>query len=109
MDSARQPSDDGLQDKSVTPPPLNTEVFGTLHAVVEKMWPGIAVIPEMETGATDSKYTMAAGIPSYGFCGMGIDEDDVRAHGRDERIAVESYFTGVEFQYAYLKAMTGGR
>jgi acetylornithine deacetylase/succinyl-diaminopimelate desuccinylase-like protein len=51
---------------------------------------------------------MAAGIPSYGFSGMGIDEDDVRAHGRDERIGVESYFTGVEFEYLYLKTLTGG-
>jgi acetylornithine deacetylase/succinyl-diaminopimelate desuccinylase-like protein len=108
LNSAQKPSDEGLREKSVTPPPLNEEVFGKLHAVVEKMWPGIPVIPQMETGATDSKYTMAAGIPSYGFCGMGIDEDDVRAHGRDERIRVESYYTGVDFEYRYLKALTGG-
>jgi acetylornithine deacetylase/succinyl-diaminopimelate desuccinylase-like protein len=72
------------------------------------MWPGLPIIPEMETGATDSKYTMAAGIPSYGFCGMGIDEDDSRAHGRDERLGIESYDKGVEFQYRYLKTLTGG-
>jgi acetylornithine deacetylase/succinyl-diaminopimelate desuccinylase-like protein len=108
LNSAQKPSDDGLKDMSVTPPPLNEEVFGALHRVADKMWPGITVIPQMETGATDSKYTMAAGIPSYGFSGMGIDEDDVRAHGRDERIGVESYFTGVEFEYLYLKTLTGG-
>ena len=109
LNSAQKPSEDGLQEKSVTPPPLNEEVFGALRTAAGKMWPGTPVIPEMETGATDSKYTMAAGIPSYGFCGMGIDEDDVRAHGRDERIGVESYYTGVEFQYLYLKALTGGK
>ena len=108
LNSAQKPSDDALNEKSVTPPPLNDEVFGALHAVAGKMWPGLPIIPQMETGATDSKYTMAAGIPSYGFCGMGIDEDDVRAHGRDERIGVESYYTGVEFQYQYLKMLTGG-
>ena len=109
LDSARQLNDAGLTEKSVTPPPLNDEVFGALGTVVGKIWPGIRVIPQMETGATDSKYTMAAGIPSYGFCGMGIDEDDVRAHGRDERIGVESFFTGVGFQYQYLKALTAGK
>lgn len=108
LNSAQKLSDDGLNEKSVTPPPLNEEVFGALRTVVAKMWPGLPIIPQMETGATDSKYTMAAGIPSYGFCGMGIDEDDVRAHGRDERIGVESYYTGVEFQYQYLKTLTGG-
>jgi acetylornithine deacetylase/succinyl-diaminopimelate desuccinylase-like protein len=40
---------------------------------------------------------------------MGIDEDDVRAHGRDERIGVVSYYTGVEFEYRYLKALTGSK
>jgi acetylornithine deacetylase/succinyl-diaminopimelate desuccinylase-like protein len=108
LNSARQPSDAGLSELSVTPPPLNEEVFGGLHKVVAEMWPGLPIIPEMETGATDSKYTMAAGIPSYGFCGMGIDEDDSRAHGRDERLGVESYYKGVEFQYRYLKTLTGG-
>jgi acetylornithine deacetylase/succinyl-diaminopimelate desuccinylase-like protein len=38
---------------------------------------------------------------------MGIDTDDSRSHGRDERLGVESYYTGVEFQYRYLKALTG--
>jgi len=75
--------------------------------VTGEMWPGTPVIPEMETGASDSKITMAAGIPSYGFSGMGIDEDDDRAHGRDERLGVESYYAGVEFTYLYLKALTG--
>lgn len=108
LNSARQPSDAGLHELSVAPPPLNEEVFAALHFVVATMWPGLPIIPEMETGATDSKYTMAAGIPSYGFSGMGIDEDDARAHGRDERIGVESYYKGAEFEYRYLKALTEG-
>ena len=59
------------------------------------------------SGASDSKATMAAGIPSYGFSGMGIDEDDDRAHGKDERLGVESYYAGVEFVYLYLKQLAG--
>ena len=100
-------SDRGENEVSVPPPPLNQEVFGALRSVVGQMWPGLPIVPEMETGASDSKITMAAGMPSYGFSGMGIDEDDVRAHGRDERIGVESFYTGVEFNYLYLKALTG--
>ena len=97
----------GEDEVSVAPPPLNKEVFDALHKVTEQMFPGTPVIPEMETGASDSKITMDAGIPSYGFSGMGIDEDDDRAHGRDERLSVESYYTGVEFTYLYLKQLTG--
>jgi acetylornithine deacetylase/succinyl-diaminopimelate desuccinylase-like protein len=72
------------------------------------MWPGLTILPEMETGASDSIYTIAAGMPSYGFSGMAIEEGDERAHGRDERLGIESYYAGVQFQYLYLKAMTSG-
>ena len=96
----------GSDRKSMAPPPLNAEVFGALKATVNAMWPGIPIIPRMETGASDSIYTMNAGIPSYGFSGMGIDHDDDRAHGRDERIRVVDYYTGVQFEYLYLKALT---
>jgi acetylornithine deacetylase/succinyl-diaminopimelate desuccinylase-like protein len=102
-------SDSGENDMSITPPPLNKEVFAALHDVVQQMWPGLPIIPEMETGASDSKHTMQAGIPSYGFSGMGIDEHDDRAHGKDERIRVEAFYTGVQFDYLYLKRLTGGK
>ncbi|SNS75847.1 Acetylornithine deacetylase/Succinyl-diaminopimelate desuccinylase [Granulicella rosea] len=106
MNDAREIFDHGSDRKSMAPPPLLPAVFEPLKVVVNQMWPGIPVIPRMETGASDSIYTMAAGIPSYGFSGMGVDRDDDRAHGRDERIRVVDYFTGVEFQYLYLKALT---
>ena len=94
---------------SISPPPLNKEVFGALRTVVDEVFPGIPIIPEMETGASDSKLTMAAGIPSYGFSGMGVDDNDERAHGKDERIRVEAYYTGVQFDYLYLKKLTGAK
>jgi acetylornithine deacetylase/succinyl-diaminopimelate desuccinylase-like protein len=98
--------DQGSDRKSMAPPPLNPEVFRPLEATVQAMWPGIPVIAKMETGASDSIYTMNAGIPSYGLSGMGIDRDDDRAHGRDERLRVVDFYTGVEFEYLYLKALT---
>jgi acetylornithine deacetylase/succinyl-diaminopimelate desuccinylase-like protein len=104
-----QPSDSGENDMSVTPPPLNQEVFAALHDVSQRLFPGVPVIPQMETGASDSKLTMAAGIPSYGFSGMAIDEDDIRAHGKDERIRVDAFYKGVQFDYLYLKRLTGAR
>ena len=102
-----QPSDSTEDEMSVTPPPLNKEVFEALNDVARKLFGSTPVIPQMETGASDSKLTMAAGIPSYGFSGMAVDEDDVRAHGKDERIRVEAFYTGVQFDYLYLKRLTG--
>jgi acetylornithine deacetylase/succinyl-diaminopimelate desuccinylase-like protein len=85
------------------PPP---EVLRPLERVAAQMWPGVPVIPEMETGASDSVYTMAAGIPSYGINGLAIDQDDIRAHGKDERVRVSAFYDNVEFYYRYLKALS---
>jgi acetylornithine deacetylase/succinyl-diaminopimelate desuccinylase-like protein len=96
----------GSDKKSMQPPPVRKDVFGPLDAVAREMWPGIPVVPIMSTGASDSVYTMAAGIPSYGISGMGVDYNDDRAHGRDERIRVDAFYQGVEFRYLYMKALT---
>jgi acetylornithine deacetylase/succinyl-diaminopimelate desuccinylase-like protein len=85
------------------------EVMQPLQRVADAMWPSAPVIPEMETGASDSVYTIAAGIPSYGVSGVALDQDDVRAHGKDERVRVNSFYDGVEFYYRYLKALTTAR
>jgi acetylornithine deacetylase/succinyl-diaminopimelate desuccinylase-like protein len=92
--------------KSFPPPPLRRDVFGPLDKITDEMWPGTPVIPDMATGASDGVYTMAAGLPTYGISGIGIDRDDIRAHGRDERLGVASYYEGVDFYYRFLKAVT---
>jgi acetylornithine deacetylase/succinyl-diaminopimelate desuccinylase-like protein len=96
----------GSDRKAMTPPPPRADVFDPLNKVVAELWPGVSVVPILSTGASDSIYTMQAGIPSYGISGMAIDADDDRAHGKDERIRVEAFYTGVEFYYLYLKALT---
>ena len=106
VDNSGKISDSGPDRKSLPPPPLRRDVFGPLEKITSAMWPGTPVIPEMATGASDGIYTMAAGLPTYGISGIAIDRDDVRAHGRDERLGIESYYKGVDFYYRYLKALT---
>ena len=99
-------SDHGSDRKAMAPPPLNPGLMAALSGVSAKLWPGTPVIPIMETGASDSIYTMTAGIPSYGINGVAIERDDVRMHGKDERVLVDSYYKGVEFYYEFLKSLT---
>jgi len=99
-------SDHGSDRKAMVPPPLRPDVMKALHSVTEELWPGTPVVPIMETGASDSIHTMAAGIPSYGISGIAIDHDDNRMHGRDERIPVESFYRGVDFYYDFLRRLT---
>jgi acetylornithine deacetylase/succinyl-diaminopimelate desuccinylase-like protein len=106
VDNAGNGSDSASDRKSLPPPPLRRDVFGPLEKITSEMWPGTPVIPEMATGASDGIYTMGAGLPTYGIAGIAIDRDDIRAHGRDERLGIESYYKGVEFYYRFLKAVT---
>jgi acetylornithine deacetylase/succinyl-diaminopimelate desuccinylase-like protein len=92
--------------RSFAPPPLRPDVLQPLEKVVESMWPGLPVIPDMATGASDGIYTNAAGMPTYAISGEAIDRDDIRAHGKDERIRVDSFYRAVEFYYRFLKAVT---
>ncbi len=86
-----------------SPSPLMPEVMVPVEKVTRRLWPGVPVIPLMETGATDGAYLRAAGIPTYGVSGVFIDIDDIRAHGRDERIIVSSFYDGVEYIYQLLR------
>lgn len=89
------------------PSPLTPEVLNAIESVTEAMWPGVPVVPTMGTGATDGLYLRNAGIPVYGVSGLFGEIDDVRAHGQNERILIESYFEGQEFLYRLTKELSG--
>jgi acetylornithine deacetylase/succinyl-diaminopimelate desuccinylase-like protein len=105
-DTHGQVLDHGSDRHSFAPPPPRPEVFDALRQVVAEMWPGIPVLPTMATGASDGVYTNAAGMPTYIISGEQYDRDDIRAHGKDERIGVQSFYRSVDFYYAFLKDVT---
>ena len=92
--------------KPSPPSPLTKEVMGAITAATNETFPGVPVIPSMGTGATDGLYFRIAGIPTYGVSGLFHDVDDVREHGRDERIGVKDFEQGRDFLYALVKNLT---
>jgi len=94
------------QARGQPPSPLLPEVMRPLESAVAATWPHLPVLPFMNAGATDGIYTRAAGMPTYGVAGIAIDRDDVRAHGRDERVAVGSFYTGNAFFWRFLTLLT---
>jgi acetylornithine deacetylase/succinyl-diaminopimelate desuccinylase-like protein len=85
--------------KPVAYTPISPVVLNAVTAATSKSWPGLSVIPQMSAGASDGIYLIAAGIPTYGVSGIFGDEDDVRAHGRDERVLVKSFYEAIDFMY----------
>jgi acetylornithine deacetylase/succinyl-diaminopimelate desuccinylase-like protein len=89
------------------PSALNQEVMQAIEKLTNEFWPGIPVIPIMSTGGTDGTHLRNAGIPTYGHSGLAIE--DFRAHGKDERVPVKSFFEGTEYLYRLVRALSGGQ
>jgi acetylornithine deacetylase/succinyl-diaminopimelate desuccinylase-like protein len=92
--------------KPSPPSPLNPDVIGPIEHITRQLWPGVAVVPSMSTGATDGLYLRKTGIPTYGVSGLFSEAGDVRAHGKDERIGVTSFYEGQEFLYRLVKEIS---
>jgi acetylornithine deacetylase/succinyl-diaminopimelate desuccinylase-like protein len=90
------------------PSPLNEEIMGATMKVAAEFWPGTPVVPAMSAPSSDGSYLRNAGIPTYGNSGLAGDVDDFRAHGKDERVLVKSFFDGVEYQYRLVRTLSGG-
>ena len=105
VDSAGEISDTAPDRKALPPAALKPEVMQPLDKLVNEMWPGTPVIPTMATGASDGVFTNAAGMPTYGISGIALETNDVRAHGKDERVPIESYYRGVDFYYHFVKTL----
>ncbi|MEW5916896.1 MAG: M20/M25/M40 family metallo-hydrolase [Gemmatimonadota bacterium] len=91
-----------------TPPSaLIPEVIDPVRQITRDLFGDIPVIPVMSTGATDSRFFRAIGVPAFGVSGLFLDPTvDARAHGRDERMRMQSFFEGQEFLYRLTKALT---
>jgi len=88
------------------PAVLRDDVMSAVTTIVGAMYPGVPVVPTMSTGATDGLYLRNAGIPTFGVDGLFDDIDDVRAHGRDERVGIKQFNEDLEFQYRLITTLS---
>jgi acetylornithine deacetylase/succinyl-diaminopimelate desuccinylase-like protein len=86
--------------------PMRPDVLSAVSDITSRMWPGVPTVPIMVMGATDGRYLRAQGIQCYGVQGFFMDRDDIRFHGRDERMGVESFYEGQEFLYELVKRLS---
>jgi acetylornithine deacetylase/succinyl-diaminopimelate desuccinylase-like protein len=107
VDNADEIHDSAPNTRALPPAAPKSEVLQPLERLVSKMWPSIPVIVTMSTGASDGIFTNAAGMPTYGISGIALETNDVRAHGKDERLPIDSYYKGVDFYYHFVKAISG--
>ena len=95
-----------VNEGKAPPSPMRADIMKAFNQVTDTMWPGVITLPSMSTGASDGRYLREAGIPTYGVQGFFGDRDDWRAHGRDERMPVESFYQGQTFLYELVKKLS---
>lgn len=65
------------------------------HAVHDK-YPGVPVVPYLESGGTDGKVYRTAGIPTFASSGLFSKPSEMYAHGLNERLPVRSFYEGID-------------
>jgi acetylornithine deacetylase/succinyl-diaminopimelate desuccinylase-like protein len=102
---------DGKVTPMVTVPPsaLLPEVVKAMEKTLKETWPGVPLVATMSAGASDGKFTRIAGIPTFGIACMFFELGDNRAHGKDERTAVQDFYDGVGFNYKLIRAVSSAK
>lgn len=99
----------GVPSPTAPAPALTPAILDPIKAAAARHWPGVPVVPTLSTGATDGRFTNAAGIPTYGVTGMFTDPDGNGVHGLNERLRVRSLYEGRDFLFDLVKAYASQR
>ncbi len=92
-----------------SPAPLDPAVIAPAQKLAAEVYPGVPLVPIMSTGASDSIYLAAAGIPSYGVPGIFYEGDGGGIHGLNEHIRVKSVLDGRDYLYRLVRLYAEAR
>jgi acetylornithine deacetylase/succinyl-diaminopimelate desuccinylase-like protein len=87
--------------------PLRADVVAAVTRVVQKRYPGVPIVPQQSSGATDGLVFRSVGIPTYGVDPTFIKDKDAFSHGLNERLPVKSFYDGLDMWYLLIKDLAG--
>ncbi|WP_122049034.1 M20/M25/M40 family metallo-hydrolase [Asaia bogorensis] len=101
-----------LEDQSAgsveTPPsPLDAPFAAAVTRAAHAAYPDVPVFPSMSSGASDSMWFRAIGVPSYGVCPIFMKSSDNFAHGLNERVPLSAITPGLHFLLSLIPALSG--
>ncbi|MBT0669912.1 M20/M25/M40 family metallo-hydrolase [Novosphingobium profundi] len=76
--------------------PLRDDVMKAVATAVHQRAPGLAIVPGMSAGATDSMHFRSKGIPAFGVSAVFMAPGDEFAHGLNERLPLATIDPGVK-------------
>ena len=90
--------------------PASGELFDLLCATIRAHDPDGIPVPVMAPFATDAKWMVLLGVPTYGFSPLRLDPGErflERFHGQDERVGLEALRWGLPVLYDVVTGFCG--
>lgn len=88
---------------------MRPDVMAAINRAVHADYPGVPVVPYLESGGTDGKVYRSAGIPTFASSGVFAKPSEMFAHGLDERLPVEAFYRGLEHVHRLAVELGGAR
>jgi len=89
--------------------PLREDVKSSVADAIAPHFGDVPIINYMAAYGTDGAHTRIAGMPTYGVSGLFMREEDMFAHGLNERIPVRSFYAALDFWYDVLTELGSSR
>ncbi|HVR90664.1 MAG TPA: M20/M25/M40 family metallo-hydrolase [Novosphingobium sp.] len=77
--------------------PVRDDLVAAVDKALKASWPGVPIIPTQASGASDSMWFRAKGVPSYGIAPIFIKDSDDFSHGLNERVQLLNIAPGVTY------------
>ena len=84
---------------------LRDDVKAALRFSLDKRYPGMTILPYMESGGTDGMHYRTLGYDTVAISGAALKASDMFAHGLNERLPVASFYGGLDHWYWILKKL----
>ena len=86
---------------------MRLDVMKAIARAVHAKYPGVAIVPYLESGGTDGKVYRRAGIPTYASSGLFTKASEMYAHGLNERLPASAFYEGLEHIYVLAVELGG--
>jgi acetylornithine deacetylase/succinyl-diaminopimelate desuccinylase-like protein len=87
------------------PSPLRPEFVAAFTKGVRAAWGEVPIYPAQSSGASDSMWYRALGVPSYGASASFIKESDEFSHGLNERMPLNNIRPGITYYLTVLREL----
>jgi len=86
---------------------LTEEIRAAVAAAVQPRYPGVRMLPYMESGGTDGMHFRKAGVPTFAVSGLFINPDEMFAHGLNERVPIKAFYDALDHWSIIIRELTG--